>query len=629
IQEPRVAHKINWCESPRLALPRNILKPYASLVILLCPDGIDPESAFGQINSKLQKIRKVSQSRPTISVVAEGLDPTGDGQLDSLGEFDQFAITVHRVESRPGWLRETVLTDVRHELTVAFRRDRLIAVHLPASIRDAFQTWLDKPPRPMVRRLASEVLERALLKGESRGLWLRGTHSPQKTKPDSKNIVGPDLRQTLSPVEDQTYALGSGRSLLPSAPSRVALTGTVGTTPTRSLVWNKATEDFDEFAQCALELLELLWEEITKITEGAIGDPAFPLLTQPVFDFDNVWGAYDISCANPVNLPDDTNDDKVSAAITLESAVLNIHGKDDSSDFELDIGRNMSVGGVMRGRLLVSEDSAQLRLGLKGNPTDHTLALPVRDALDHTDLLTVYYASGHVFTQGTLYKPQITPYPFPNWRWGDFVGYSISKEKPGTKDSSPAEIHEMIGKDNDHSLFAWVLSVYPNGWLTCDDGSGELADFIHVSDDDFTISFIHVKGAANDSDRRGVSAASYEVVTSQAVKNTYFMKDSTLVEHLKSAPVPTPATWIDGLREDDRSGLIEAIAERDARSKYEVVIVQPHVRRKTYEDLYLAAKRAEKPSADLLRLRRLENILNGGRPTMTGMGADLFVIGCL
>jgi hypothetical protein len=96
----------------------------------------------------------------------------------------------------------------------------------------------------MVRRVSGEVLEQALLKGQSRGLWLRGTHSRRKTKADSKNIIGPDLRQTLSGVEEQTYALNSARSLLPTTPTRIALTGTVGTTPTRSLVWNKPTENF-------------------------------------------------------------------------------------------------------------------------------------------------------------------------------------------------------------------------------------------------------------------------------------------------------------------------------------------------------------------------------------------------
>jgi hypothetical protein len=613
-----------------ITLPSSGLKPFASLVVLLCPDGVDPKAAFEQINSKLQKIRRISQTRTGVAIAAEGLDSDGGSdQSETLSEFDQIFLIVHRVETRPGWLKEPIFTDIRHELTVALRRNRLIAVHLPASIRDTFQNWLDKPPRPMVRRLASEILEQALLRGDSRGLWLRGTHSPQKTKADSKNFSGSDLRQSLSPVEDQTYALGSARSRLPSTPLRTALTGTVGATPTRSLVWNKATDDFNEFAQCTLELLDLLQEEIDDTIAGSLRSPVFPLLTQPVHDFSNIWGAYDISCANPVDLPDGTDEAKLAAASTLESSILVVSGRENSATFDLEIGRDRSIGGKMRGQLQTFDDGARLVLSLIGNPTDSTRALPVRDALEHRDLLTIYYASGHVFTQGRLYRPQISSHPFPNWEWMDFAGFDVGKEKPGDKNTGPAEIHNLIGKNGDRSLFSWVHNEFSSGWLTCDDGSGELADFIHVSSDDFTVTFIHVKAAENDSERRTISASAYEVVTSQAVKNTYFMNDDVLVEHLKTAPVAAPATWADGEKEDDRSGLIEAILERDARNKFKVVIVQPHVRQGKYNQVHASAKTTARPSADLLRLRRLENILNGGRPTMTGMGADLYVYGSL
>lgn len=322
-------------------LPPSVLKPYASVIVLICPDGTDPSSAFSQLTKKLQNIRKTNSSRSSVVVVREGLEPTqSDTAARTLNLFDEVSATVHRVEVRPSWLKEPLLTDTRHELTVAFRRGRLIAVHISQSIRDSFQTWLDKPPRPMVRRVSSEIFEQALLRGESRGLWLRGTLSPRKTMADSKNIVGPDVRQTLSAAVDQTYALNSARSTLPVMPTRIALTGTVGTTPVRSLVWNKATDNFDEFVQCCLELLALIAE--TMELDPTSFTPAFELLTQPVFDFANVSGAYDISCANPVDLPDGTDEAKIQAAYTLEDAFMVIHGREDGADFELDIGQNMT-----------------------------------------------------------------------------------------------------------------------------------------------------------------------------------------------------------------------------------------------------------------------------------------------
>jgi hypothetical protein len=604
-----------------------LMRPYVSFIVLLCVSDVDPDVAFNQLVAHLRKIRKIAHSRVAVELVRDGLEKSSaQGDSNVLSSFEQIDLTVHKISSRPGWLKESIFIDTNYELSIAFRRGRLIALHLPNSVRDSFQTWLDKPPRPLVRRVAAEIFERSLLQGETRGLWLRGTHARSKTKADTKNIAGADLRQTLSPVEDQTYAMNSARSVLPAIPSRVALVGTVGTTPTRSLVWNKSAASFDEFAQCASELLELVAQTIVSESNGT---PVFPLLVQPVFDFTNVWGAYDLSFANPTELPDGTADAKIAAAQLLESAVLNIEGKENSPDFRLDVGLDMCVGGAMRGRILHDDGHARLSLGLVGTPTDSTIAIPVCEALQYSDLITVYYASGHTFTHGTLYKPQSKPRPFGNWEWKDFAGYSIAKEKPGSKNWSPEQIHAAIGVGDDRSIFSWVVSYFKTGLLTCDDGPGEIADFIHVGVDDFTLSLIHVKGAANDSALRSVSATAYEVVVSQAVKNSMFLDGDLLVEHLKTAPVPCPGTWTDGVRQADRTDLIEAILERDARDKCRVIIVQPHVSEKIYNEAHSDGSSSARPSVNLLRLQRLENILNGGRPTVTGMGmgADLFVFG--
>jgi len=40
--------------------------------------------------------------------------------------------------------------------------------------------------------------------------------------------------------------------------------------------------------------------------------------------------------------------------------------------------------------------------------------------------------------------------------------------------------------------FAWVVEKVGPGWLTCDDGSGEVADFVHIAPDE-TLTLLHVK----------------------------------------------------------------------------------------------------------------------------------------
>src|SRR5262249_43560000 len=100
-----------------------------------------------------------------------------------------------------------------------------------------------------------------------------------------------------------------------------------------------------------------------------------------------------------------------------------------------------------------------------------------------------------------------------NFLWDDFAGYEVTREKP----SDPID-PDAIG--HHQSLFCWTLHRWPlegdAGWLACDDGAMEIADFIHIDQDMLTM--IHAKGSNSNDPRRQLSVSSYEVVASQAVK---------------------------------------------------------------------------------------------------------------
>ena len=101
-------------------IPSGILKPYASLVVLICARDIDPADAFDQLTKRLRAIRRISGSRMTTDIAADGLQGTSVTTALLESSFDQYDIVVHRTESRPGWLTEPAFIDVRHELTVTF-----------------------------------------------------------------------------------------------------------------------------------------------------------------------------------------------------------------------------------------------------------------------------------------------------------------------------------------------------------------------------------------------------------------------------------------------------------------------------------------------------------------------------
>ncbi len=86
-----------------------------------------------------------------------------------------------------------------------------------------------------------------------------------------------------------------------------------------------------------------------------------------------------------------------------------------------------------------------------------------------------------------VYETRFRDAPFEVWRWARLNNIRLGAEKPldGQKLLIP-----NIGDDNDTSLFGFVARHWPNidnegqpsGWLVCDDGSMDSADFIHFDD---------------------------------------------------------------------------------------------------------------------------------------------------
>jgi hypothetical protein len=128
----------------------------------------------------------------------------------------------------------------------------------------------------------------------------------------------------------------------------------------------------------------------------------------------------------------------------------------------------------------------------------------------------IYYDSGHTLAKGRFYENGFNDQPF-DWRFEPMAGFSIDREKPLI---GRALGIAGIGRVQDKSLFGLVVhQLFHMGWLVCDDGSMELADFIHIDEATRTITLVHAKGSGSTSPTREVSVWDYEVVVSQAVKN--------------------------------------------------------------------------------------------------------------
>ena len=103
--------------------------------------------------------------------------------------------------------------------------------------------------------------------------------------------AGRRLQDSLDPIADGTYSLASGRAALVPELGRVALRGSVGTTPNRGLVWCRKAESMLDYAQ----VLRDLFEEVRRAQAvPAAGRTVFTELAGREKDLSAVYGAFEL-----------------------------------------------------------------------------------------------------------------------------------------------------------------------------------------------------------------------------------------------------------------------------------------------------------------------------------------------
>ncbi|KOV89875.1 hypothetical protein ADL03_00010 [Nocardia sp. NRRL S-836] len=593
------------------------------MTVLEC-DSVNLPAAFATLMAFLRTPGRSLPGRSVSIVAASAEEEPADAAMVALGApelgIDNLEGFVTQLQKPPAWAGlDTNFTDIVHHLSVALRRGRLVAVHTDGSTEDRLLNWLDKEPRPPFRRVPPAVLKSALLRGQAKGFWLKGTHPRLTTKPDTKNTSGIQLQDTIRPHEDASFAVSAARAELPEQPDLQVLKGTVGCNPGDSSVWWRATADFRTFLAAVSELLVLLEKELAAGTHHDV----LPHFANEVTDLSLLQGAFEVMVTGPDNLPPNASDELREAAGFLQDAVLTVEGSPTSARFRLHVDSPGGGWTAIKPKKTQTSTNVVLDLGVDRTcPASLTPQRHVLDALDHAGrLLTVYYRTGHTYNGGQVWETKLPETPFPRWKFQDFTGFAIDEEKP--PGASAQEIHANTGGPQDNSLFGWVVEHFRDGWLICDDGPGEVADFVHIAHDGL-LSLIHVKGANSAVAGRRVSVHAFEVVVSQATKNIGFLDPRLLRPRLEPPKAHRLACWSDGVRVPDRADFLESLECRDAMDKRQVVIIQPHVSELTYQRL---RKSSGSPSDDLLRLRLLEDLLNSAWSSVAGSGADLIVIG--
>lgn len=526
----------------------------------------------------------------------------------------------YREQRQCSWTDQPGVVDSLGQVVLVLRRKRLVAFHCSdVRVRNRLAAAIVRSDGlfAALSLIPAARLNRAFISDNSpRTIWLSGIHRRTPAKADGKVLTGLDLRDALDPLEDQSYRFSSVRcdSSLTSVP--------VGLSPRRSRIWAGSSSDWADFRSTAERLLDHLAQtsdaDVAPLPILAVAAPATPT------------DAYDVAL-----LPDDLfgSDPDIDTGARREMEEIADHTQLDVTAHDgASFTAEVSVAGLVVGDLDFQVDVAdpdRVVISVDGQAagpgTDiQALFKIVRNRARRRSWLKVRYESGHTISDGALFSMRYRDMPFRGFAWADFSGFNVMQEKPGHLDETGRH----------QSLFCWVQRFWPSvaahrlgdrGWLACDDGAMEIADFVHLDLDVSPprLSLIHVKAAKSDAATRGIAVSPFEVVTGQAVKNVRYVDQLLLANGLGDGVGKkiSRLVWENG-RPSTREAMTAALAAVGSDYDRQVIVVQPQV---THDAV--ARARADPSCRDAARLIQLDSLLNGAGAACRNVSTSFFVVG--
>ncbi|MFI6028860.1 hypothetical protein [Amycolatopsis magusensis] len=579
------------------------LKPYLSVILLECTAD-DPQQAFGQLHRFLREAAGDPGGGDNARLLAEVDLRPGDlgdevGSVDELG-VEQILGIAREVTGTPGWAEpDAGFVDVTNQLSVAVRRHRLVAVYSTFAGDTRISRWLRREAAPF-RFVPSDRLTETF-RGDGKMLWLRGG---QRRPADAD-----------AALEDGQYALSAAKvAYLPDDESAL-LRDLITVSPGSFRVSWKRTSPFAMFLAAVGEVLRTV--ELALSAEE-VPAPRSAEAAVPRVDLGQVRGAYDVL----VQVPADADEERAERAELIRSAILDVRGDSGSTQAFVDVGRQGAVAGTLVVKPVEDAGTVRLDVRFSGVPATEGIAREVKEAIADDNLLTVYYESGHLFDGHQVVRRELDSSPYPDLAFEDFSGFAVMKAKPATGEDQA--VHHAIATHGDDSLYAWVVRRFGGEWLLCDDGAGEVADFLHLTDDG-TLTAIHVSAAHSAGRGRRIAVTPFAQVVSRAVDNIRLLDTELLAERLSAPRIATPAAWHAGNRITSAE-FVHQLKARVATDRTRVVLVQPHLLRASH-DLARADFAAGRSSRDVCSLTLLDEVLHHARRTVTALWDDLFVIG--
>ena len=542
-------------------------------------------------------------------------------------------------------------------------------------------------------------LERAFVRGQTRVSWLAGLHSSVDTKPDSKVLTGHDLRKALDPFSDGSFTLTGAVSILPELKEKRRVRYTfsdrrtseayakyafrVGVAPEGRKVWTVPAKEFNHL----LEEIRVVFDTLAVSSDEAkIGPWSFKqeglmFLSKPIPSsaLPEVQNAFDVS----LDLPPPAEPGSEVQILSERQRCLELW----RAYGQMDVIESSNSASFKAGVRFDNEPVLEIEIEPRKGAFEWIIDTHVRgrkelqrfsDGMTCFDTifgegsdtsLIVRYDSGHTIRGPRLYVLGWQDVFFESWKWlfrpaSGGLEYYAQLEKPvGTGSTHkipdrklPKGWEEKLGTKVSRygSLFEYVvvhaetLFKPEHAWhLCCDDGPGEVADFVYFEPAAGRLYLIHIKAASvregddqekkapSNKTKRDISVKAYEEVVSQATKNLRYLEASNLaalLEKGKDLPIAKACFYVKSDKPHGSRNLILSALKAQGTKRLperKVIVFQPHVRKSVWEGALDKWEKGEKatPQNQVNRFLQLRTLLADAEITCRKIGAEFEVWG--
>ena len=517
-------------------------------------------------------------------------------QSSEIGDLGEVSFTPYKIEKEPSWLINHEVKDTEHHVFISFSHQKYVAFYFSEKgLKDDVRDLLATPMLPEIIPVPISVLNAVFIDEDRvKMLWLTGIHGRNNFKADTKVISGESVTDTLDPLLDQSFMMSAVRTEMKQSDTGT----TIGLNPFRSSIWRGSCNTWNNFENRVFQILNALHTNNSNI------DSAISILSYPIPDCNDLSNPYDFSLIDYEFFPEEEGQRRKEL---LKKLHYNYRAEIAPSFSSGDVSLNIFFQGIKVGDVTVTPLIKDYKVDFtvknknvtKGSADRHAEYLKI---FNYPEIIKCWFESGHAIVNGMVFKTGYRDVVYNKFIWADFGTYNVLKEKPGANPSKP-EL-DKIGKEK--SLFCWVKNCWhgewldrktfntsfsPKGWLLCDDGAGEKADFIHYIQYQgiHLISLIHVKAAKSDSPDRKISVGAHDIVLNQGVKNLRSCERKNLSVDLEQRlnGLSNKKCWHDGIdkKPEEFISVLKTLTGQTSNLKTRVIIIQPHTTQKYYNNV--------------------------------------------